>query len=60
MSLEFDGDDPVIFAVTCVITNYNIKYDDKNFLFDFVTYESYSLCIAAPVGDSNYFNLNYS
>lgn len=58
VTLEFENDEPIVFAVPCGITNQNIKYDDKNFLFDFISYEEYSLCVAVPIGKIEYFNID--
>lgn len=60
VSIEFKNDEPIIFAVPCSITNYNIKYDEKSFLFGFKPYEKYSLCVVAPVGEVDYFNIDIS
>lgn len=60
VSVEFENDEPIIFAVPCSITNYNIKYDEKNFLFGFKSYENYSLCVVAPVGKADYFSIDIS
>lgn len=60
VSVEFKNDEPIIFAVPCSITNYNIEYDEKSFLFGFRSYGNYSLCIVAPVGKADHFNIDIS
>lgn len=60
VSLAFENNEPIVFAVPCSLTNYNIKYDEKDFLFDFMSYGDYSLCVVAPIGKTYNFNIDIS
>lgn len=57
VNIEFENNDPIVFAVPCKISDYNTKYDNQNFLFDAIFYESYSLCVVAPIGKVSNFNI---
>lgn len=58
VTLEFENNDPLVFAIPYIITEDNIIFDSENFLFDFATYENYSICVAAPIGKTYHFSLN--
>lgn len=58
VTLEFENNDPLVFAIPCIITEDNIIFDSENFLFDFAAYENYSICVAAPIGKTYHFSLS--